>query len=742
MYCRCCARTVPLSELRKGHAGRIVKGKDFRKSHARDWTGMVWLGNIMPARNSKSRKRRPRRERLRAHRRVPMEEKLLRAFQLAYFILCDKQAALRVTREAVASLDIALAAQDKRLYYAPGSRAAQSGVQSNASAHFRTKVNLSELQMLQRLVYIAAEPEERRKEAAGIPQAAWLIHYLKHLTRITLKRNSFFVTLGVSRLLHNYTTPETMQIYEMVVQDPARGRDDSYYRRRKAQLVRELQERFGEGLTLQRGLRGEERFQALQEAQLYRELVGDCLRTFTPWETNCCVPSAFDPRRDELPPLRFRGNNPDAEHSVETSRFHAVLHPDCYQHLLAALRLESPTQRLELPQFHAPNGDPPPNNGGPPNRSRSAADLSEEEMKSIKDYVERQREQRKRFSPAWLRVVVDGAVRAQSTPAQPAHLSLAVASGAELIEVYGLTVAEELRLAAHLLSYDEEENLLPATAKLVLEGGQQLTFNVQPQRDATGQDAGALVTVDYKETAPTRALRLWLQRQRWRLFQTVPGALPTSMWKPALAFTLLTVFGAALVYALLVRPAPSRDELALTMPTPPASPSVTPTTSPLPQPSATMAPTPRLSPPASDDVIAMDIRSRGGGDPAEALTRSKRAEAVGLLRAKKVYLEISGAEQLRQTISEQLAQWLQADSKFKLIGNQDEADIALKVVVTAGRKDGIVLTAGLVDANGNVIWPLTPGASRRRYEGPTEKTIATFSRELANDIKQLERKQK
>ena len=699
---------------------------------------MLWLGNSMRARNPKSHKTRVRRKHLRARRRVPMDEKLQRAFQLAYFILGDEQTALRVTREAVASLDIALAAQDKRLYYAPGSRAAQPKNRTPAVAHFRTKVNLTELQMLQRLVYIAAEPEERNKETEGIPQATWLVHYLKHLARITLKRNSFFVTLGICRLLHNYTTPETMQVYGLVVQDPARVRDDSYYRRRKAQLMRELQERFGEQLTVERGLRGEERFQFLKETQSYLQLVFDCLQAFTPWETNCILPAAFDPRHDELPPLHFRGTDPDAEHTVETARFHTILHPDCYGRLLSALGLDIPTKRLELPQFHAPNGVlPPANNGTPPNQSRPPANVSKEEMQRIKKYVAQQRELRKRFSPAWLRVAVDGAIRIQTTQSEPAQLCFAIAPNTELIEVYGANDAQELRLAAHFLSYDEEENLLPTSSTLVLEGGQQLTFKVQPQHDAAGLCTRALVTVAYRETAPLRAARWWLQRQR--LFQTPANETSGTLWKPVFAFTLLALFSGALVYLFFIKSAVPKGELANN-----ATPSVSPSL-PHTQPSATTSPTPPLAAPpplASDEVIAMDIRSRASNDPAEALTRSERAEAVGLLQAKKVYLEVTGAEQLRQKISDQIAQRLQADSKFKLVGHQEEADIALKVAVTTTQQDQLVLTVGLVDANGNVIWPLKPGTSRRRYTGPAEKTIAMFSRDLASDIQRLERRSK
>src|SRR5262249_27576874 len=191
------------------------------------------------------------RGRLCARRQSLMEEKLRRAFQLAYFILGEEQAALRATSDAVSALDVTLVRQDKRIHYLPG---------------HRTKVSLGEWQMLQRLVYIAAEAEERRQEQQGVTEAALVMRYIKHLVYITVCRNSFFVTLGLSRLLHNYTTSETARIHELVTQDPDRSRDDSYYRRRKAQLMRELQARFGALLTVQRGVRGEERFLALPDA--------------------------------------------------------------------------------------------------------------------------------------------------------------------------------------------------------------------------------------------------------------------------------------------------------------------------------------------------------------------------------------------------------------------------------------------------------------------------------------------
>src|SRR5215510_4865583 len=164
------------------------------------------------------------------------EESLARAFQLAYFIHGDKETALNIVTEAFAKLEVAAAAQDKRLYYTPTGRATRA-------ERFRTKVSVGELHLLQRLVYVESEPYERHAEQSP-DEEDMLIYFIKHLVRITVRRNSFYVTLGLSRLLHNYSTADTMEMYDVLVQDPGRVRDDYYYRSRKGRLMKELKERF------------------------------------------------------------------------------------------------------------------------------------------------------------------------------------------------------------------------------------------------------------------------------------------------------------------------------------------------------------------------------------------------------------------------------------------------------------------------------------------------------------------
>ena len=141
-----------------------------------------------------------------------------------------------------------------------------------------------------------------------------MVYFIKHLVRITTKRNSFYVTLGLSRLLYNYTTPETMELYNLVIQDPDRVHDDYYYRSRKRVLRKEWKERFGTRLEVAKGARGEQRWRAGAHTPRQAALVRECLLWFTPWATPCVVPERFDPLSQTIDQLNFQGRLADEEH--------------------------------------------------------------------------------------------------------------------------------------------------------------------------------------------------------------------------------------------------------------------------------------------------------------------------------------------------------------------------------------------------------------------------------------------
>ena len=253
---------------------------------------------------------------------------------------------------------------------------------------------------MQRLVYVESEQYERLKESAAqasqtngtnpASQTDLVVFFIKHLVRITTKRNSFYVTLGLSRLLYNYSTTETMNLYNLVIQDPDRVHDDYYYRSRKGLLLKELKGRFGELVEVAKGARGEQRWRAAEDSSRHAQLVRECLHWFTPWATPCAVPETLDPLNDTIAQLSFQGRLPDEEHEVEVNRIHAALHPECFARLTTANRLERPDERLELPHFFLADGD-----DGDDDTRRTTPSLGEDELRIINDLLAQEATRRK-----------------------------------------------------------------------------------------------------------------------------------------------------------------------------------------------------------------------------------------------------------------------------------------------------------------------------------------------------------
>jgi len=79
-----------------------------------------------------------------------------------------------------------------------------------------------------------------------------------------------------------------MDIYNAVIQNPERVKDDSYYRSRKGVLMQELKQRFGNLINVCQGPHGEERFETDDNPSRFVELVRECLSFFTPWNTYGC----------------------------------------------------------------------------------------------------------------------------------------------------------------------------------------------------------------------------------------------------------------------------------------------------------------------------------------------------------------------------------------------------------------------------------------------------------------------
>jgi hypothetical protein len=726
-------------------------------------------------------------------RSLSINDMVIRAYELAYFIVGDKQDAIKIATAALTKQEVASTAQDKRLYYTPRGRTAHS---TSKTEGFRTKISLSNVHVLQRLVYVESDPYERQVEqpdnTTELDEASMVIHFIKHLVRITIRRNSFYVALGLSRLLHNYSTTETMEIYNVVVQDPDRVKDDYYYRSRKGRLMQEMKERFGSLINTCRGQRGEERFKPQESPERFADLVAKCLSFFTPWSTSCILAADFNPVMDEIAPLCFKRKTPDEEHEIEVNRIHTLLHPDCYKRLVKALGLDSPDQQLAIPQFNLTN-----NKGG---GRQSPPKLEDEESALIIGSLTEQSARRKSVSAGLLRVLVDGAERARLLIQQTSHVKFDVEEGAEMIEVRANQKGSETVLAVHLLNYDQIDGETPhLRSSIVLEGGQKLVFEISPS-DKTGELNSAVVNVTYKETNLIKAGWLFFRRLSFKLSQ----AMRIKDWnsvaplKPALAVILITICAIAILYAVR-----NTFDRSVNVADKQESPEIKENDSNSPRPLEAKgndsAALPKMIPPhglvndkkastadrnarrrltygenngrsnskatlderETANVITRDLhRLDETTDLQDNGTRSTGARvngtAASLIQVKKVYVQSSGDS--NQHIRDMLINELQSRSVFIVTQNEEEADAALKVFVKLQpnvKREAVQKAYGdttiskaneegrgsiiiqLVNASGDVIWPMAPNLHGREYIGPARKITIKVVTDLVADSQKL-----
>lgn len=649
-----------------------------------------------------------------AVKRVSTEHVLNKAYRLAYFLHQDKDTAFRIVAAATLKLNVAMAVQSKRLYYIPVGRFSRG--ESRRTDGIRNKALFSDLHLLQRLVYVESEPYERQKEraaqvappgvhAVGNPASEddLLVYFIKHLVRITTKRNAFYVTLGVSRLLHSYSTLETMEIYNAVIGEPERVKDDYYYRSRKAVLMHEMYQRFGQLIRACRQRRGEERFETQQGSSKQRSLVRECLRLFTPWDTRCPVPRDFDPLKTIIASLVSKSGADENE--VEVSRIHAILHPECFESLVAAFGYRPPAERMELPRFFMDQTD----DQSPPRQRSVPDDLSAEELAEINDMLAEQAGRRRRSSPdAVIRILVDGVERGRLNPAEESSISFGAEADAELIEVKTTDAEGDLLLATYLLTSFGENAIAPS---IRLEGGQHLSLNITKRGETD-----LLIEFGYQETAPRRAARLWWQRFNLRLSpaqglsarHVLVGSLLVGICVASyLAYVKLRSrepVGPPQISSVQATPLPSIPDERKPVVTP-AQPTQRARSNRSPAvPKVASADT---TPQASDEEVAEDVTRSGFVIP-----------DLKLSEVKKVYVDVRG--DLRSQLMDKLA----SSGVVAATTNVDDADAALKIVVS---KTGEV-QARLVNARGTVLWA-------RQYSGEMSKVASEIVKDLLSEIR-------
>lgn len=627
------------------------------------------------------------------------------ASQLAYFILRDKEAAESSTAAAISRLNVVATAQSRRYYYVPGVTAKAYGV--------RTKVTLGDSHLLQRLIYDETEPYERDQERNGLfDEERLLTHFIKHLVWATVKRNSFYVTLGVSRLLYRYTNLEAMDLHALILQNPSRIKEYDYWRSRKGQLMKEIKDRFGDLIAVTRRAHNEERFVAYDDSSRFAPHVKECLKTLMPWGTNCPLPADAAAVSGSIPSLEFNGDDPDAEHQIEISRMHAILHSDCFARLVAGLNLDPPDSRLEVPQFFCPtnhdHGDPIQGEETK-NKTMTSPDLNIIQAKLMEHerLLQRSKPQRLHLLAGRRQCgIMDLHAGSQA--------NFRLDKDDDFIELRASAEEGGFSVALYPIDFTrlkEAGNVDEFT--LALADGRKLAFFITPQRDENDELIGAMVNVNYQASP-------W---QSWKehLSSLFAASIPSFPYALAAAL-ILTSMIAGLAFWRMTRFDSPENAIAVNKPS-----------GDQPTDSGTMpVHTPeQLASPGAKPVASGKQAQSTGSRPSTINPDAIRDPDVHSITAIKtlaevsqIFIEITGNPASAKALSDQLTLQFKASGRWEPALKED-TNAALNVII---KPDGHTFHFQMVNAKGAIIWPLK--AKWKTYSGEAEEV----AKQLVHDL--------
>jgi hypothetical protein len=406
-------------------------------------------------------------------------ELLQRGFELAYFLIPDRVTAIDILTRALEKIRARSRREMKRLYWRD----------KHAERPVR-RIARSDMDMLQWLIMFEAEKDERVQERAGtISSGAMAVRYIKHLVQITTALSSFYVNVGVTRLLHNYSTSEAQHIYEMLM---ARFLGADEYRRAKSALMDKMSERFAGLLKVARVDHGELRFENSDKQEQWVNAVRDSLTIFTPWSTRGHCSQFVSVNGNHKLKAAQKAADSDQNES-ELRCCHILIEPTCYDQLMEDLAFDAPETRLALPRFIMPDKQEKSddNNVQPPR----PPGLSQEDLDQIQRRLAVTDARRRNANPRILTIMIDGVEHAKLDLTQKHQLQVGLDAGASMIEIRGNDEDGDLLLATHFIPYANNAfESSRGTAKL---GAGKLEFKVIPVATGGQKPPQAILSLNY-----------------------------------------------------------------------------------------------------------------------------------------------------------------------------------------------------------------------------------------------------
>jgi hypothetical protein len=279
-----------------------------------------------------------------------------------------------------------------------------------------------------------------------------------------------------------------------------------------------------------------------------------------------------------------------------------------------------------------------------------------------------------------------------------------------------------------------------------LENGQRISFSTV--RNADGETAGATIDLSYRETRLSRAAALYLRRIGF-IAGDLRRRARSAAWKPALAFAALIIIALGLIFYWSGRERERQGRLVENnQPQTPESPAPT-------SPSPSISPTHRggkkHSAPvrrthsAPQDVVKREPQPNEQETQPEIGPEIRSVERLvldgaTLIAVKKVHVDPFGDDSIGKQFRDQLTSAMRANRRFSLTANRDEADAVLKGRITTARPELVSATVRLVNAKGEVLWPVKGPVTGKQYQGSVDIITAQIARDLLADIEKAERK--
>ena len=474
------------------------------------------------------------------------------AYELAYFIHVNKETACFVAEDALDQLPLMLGKQES--YRKPSGLLSGFWKGGERSRPVRRTLKLNEQQMLQWLVYQHSEPWEREAEKGEglyLPtEEDMIVRYLKHLVFITLRLGSFYVSLALGQLLHQFDRRQTRLFYDILTQsDSARMKDMGYIGKQRLELLRRMCQRFDGIIQTTKTPQGERQILTQPTTPSIFKLVDECLRRFTPWETACIIESGFDVT--DIPGLYFSGADIN-EDRIEMDRIHTVVDPDCFVRFVQGLRQYARalpddsldkgcnfdhSNQLAVPQFSNFSSGPSRDDRCQP------PSLTKADYIRLRRTLDARAGRRKIFTPNRLIVYVDSLQTQFIDLSCTDRVEFSVGPEAGVIEVRGRDEQEELTLATLLVEFDRIPIGGTFRDAVVHEGGQKIEVQLTPIRNASGDVESAQVLVRYAETRLMRAISRLMREDQ-------PGISERS--RPGYAWLLKTFVLLALMAAATI----------------------------------------------------------------------------------------------------------------------------------------------------------------------------------------------